>query len=247
MRCMSTEILEIMELLGPSEQGAEHPYLCRAEDGHLYYVKGRQTNRSSLWYEWICAALAREFGLQVPDFRLVHVCQELLDEAPREWRDLGAGVAFGSQQHASSVWLEKNLFDRIPDHIQRDVLVFDWWVRNTDRQKHNPNLLWDPATQELVVIDHNLAFDPDFSASGFLENHLFAAQWPHIVSDLVARTEYASRLSAALLAGFDVACDNAPEEWRWENPERDVAARVDLDAMRAFLSRCEDTELWRTV
>ena len=46
---MTANNLEIVEIIGPSEQGQQTPYKCRAEDGEIYYVKGRQTNRSSLW------------------------------------------------------------------------------------------------------------------------------------------------------------------------------------------------------
>lgn len=57
----------------------------------------------------------------------------------------------------------------VPDGIQQDVLVFDWWIHNGDRllteRGSNPNLFWNPASRELIVIDHNQAFDPDFDAA----------------------------------------------------------------------------------
>lgn len=242
-----TDILEIIEILGPSEQGLQQPYQCRAEDGLLYYVKGRQTDRASLWLEWICATLARQIGLNVPPFRLVQVSQELLDEAPVEWRNIGVGVAFGSQKHAASVWLEPCLFGQVPVTIQRDVLAFDWWIRNTDRQKGNVNLLWDPVQCSLLVIDHNLAFDPTFTAENFLENHVFAAQWRAIVQDMFILNDYETRFSQAFADCFDAACNNGPDEWYWNNPECDTPAKIDLEGFRALLLRCMTPELWRAV
>lgn len=238
--------LQIVEILSPSEQGLARPYKCRADDGEIYFVKGRQTTRACLWHEWICAHLAQRFGLQVPPFEIVEVCQELLDEAPPAWRDLGVGPAFGSRLHPSAVWLEVSALDRVPPQVQRDVLVFDWWVRNGDRQVGNPNLLWDVSAAELVVIDHNQAFDRHLSVTDFMTNHVFAAQWDTIADDLMLQAEYAERLSDALLA-LPTGCDNVPTEWYWANAEMDVPATFDLDRVTTILARCATPELWRTV
>jgi hypothetical protein len=244
---MTAHNLEIVEIIGPSEQGQQTPYKCRAEDGEIYYVKGRQTNRSSLWHEWICAHLARSFGLMVPPFSLVNVSQALLDEAQQSWRDLGTGIAFGSQNHATAAWVEPSMADKVPVQVQRDVLMFDWWVHNSDRLTHNSNLLWDTSNKHLVVIDHNMAFDANFTTTSFFSHHIFSDQWSAITSDLVMQTELSQRLSEAFTASFTLACDNAPPEWNWENTELDIPARVDLSAIRDFLLRCDTPELWRTV
>ena len=83
-------IVQIVEVLGPAEQGISRPFRCRGDDGHIYYVKGHQTNRASLWAEWICAHLARALELPLPPFGLVKIDETLLCELPREWRALGA-------------------------------------------------------------------------------------------------------------------------------------------------------------
>ncbi|CAN5533918.1 hypothetical protein BH10PSE16_BH10PSE16_40830 [soil metagenome] len=244
---MPAQVLEIEEIIGKSEQGMQTPYKCRAEDGKIYYVKGRQTNRTSLWHEWIGASLGKSFGLAVPPFALVNISQEILAEVVPDWRDLGAGIAFGSQYHPTGAWLEFGTRGLVPHAAQRDVLVFDWWVHNTDRGTHNSNLLWDTAEKQLVVIDHNMAFDADFSAESFLKHHIFAERWQEVSDDLHTQATYAQRLSDTLLASFDSACDNIPLEWHWSNPECDIPARIDINIIRALLSRCETPELWRTV
>ena len=244
---MPADVLEIIEIIGPSEQGQQTPYKCRAEDGEIYYVKGRQTNRSSLWNEWICAHLAASFGLQIPPFSLVHVSQEILEEVTPGWRHLGSGIAFGSKNHSTSAWLEPSMVNKIPEPAQRDVLIFDWWVHNSDRLTHNSNLLWDTSNKHLVVIDHNMAFDADFSRSQFFQHHIFASQWAAIADDLVTQEAFSQRLSKASAAVLAKACDNIPPEWHWENLECDVPARVNIDAILSLLSRCETPELWRTV
>lgn len=238
--------IQIVEILDPSEQGQARPYKCRGEDGNIYFVKGRQTTRACLWHEWVCGHLAQRFGLHVPPFEIVDICQELLNESPKEWRDLGAGPAFGSRLHPSAVWMEVSNLPVVPPLIQRDVLVFDWWVRNGDRLTGNPNLLWDVAAKELVVIDHNQAFDRNFSEADFLAHHVFAAHWHNINTDMVIQAEYAQRLADAL-KGLDADCDNVPPEWHWANAEMDVPANFDLSRIKATLARCATPELWRTV
>lgn len=239
-------IVQIIEVLGPSEQGHARPYLCRGTDGHLYYVKGQQTNRASLWREWICAHLAKALGLPIPPFALVQVDETLVEELPRNLRDIGGLPAFGSRQHPSAGWLELGIADQVPRHLQRDILMFDWWVHNTDRITGNPNLLWDAAHEAVVVIDHNHALDPEFNPDEFLATHVFASQWSSLTHDLVERAQYERRLCEALPAA-EFACQNAPEEWMWENSELDVPARFDRAFAFTVLSRCATTELWRTV
>jgi hypothetical protein len=105
--------------------------------------------------------------------------------------------------------------------LQRDVLVFDWWVRNTDRLRGNTNLLWDTAHEKLVVIDHNLALDKDFNTAEFLDQHVFAEQWQPLAQDLVTQAQYLQRLSLALAAAR-TAIAHAPQEWLWENSEFNI-------------------------
>lgn len=239
-------VLQIVEVLGQAEQGKSLPYLCRAEDGNLYYVKGQQTNRSSLWAEWICAHLAQAMNLALPPFSLVQVDESLLQELPRDLQAIGSLPAFGSRQHPNAAWLEVGIARQVPVKVQQDVLVFDWWVQNTDRLTGNTNLLWDADKEALVVIDHNLALGPDFDAEEFLQHHVFADQWPSVTDDLVSREQFSQRLMAALPAA-EKACQTAPEAWLWENSEFDLPARFDPALALRVLSRCATLELWRTV
>jgi len=238
--------VQIVEILGPSDQGKSRPYKCRGEDDAIYFVKGRQTNRASLWHEWICGHLALRFGLHVPPFAIVEVSEDLLWEAPAEWQNLGIGPAFGSRLHASALWMEVGWVSNVPLNIQRDVLVFDWWVRNGDRLAGNTNLLFDASTKELVVIDHNLAFDHNFKAGEFLMHHVFAAQWAAISADLATQDQYALRLRTALDA-LPLACHNVPSEWHWANNEMDVPANFAVEDIQKILNRCTTADLWRTV
>jgi hypothetical protein len=236
--------VDIVEIIGPSEQGMSRPYLCRGDDGLLYYVKGRQTNRASLWSEWIAGHAGRALGLPIPPFRVVNIDATLLPEAPPELQDIGSGPAFGSEKYHSALWLEPAQLPAVPRDIQQDLVLFDWWIRNTDRTTGNTNLLWDPDAKRPVVIDHNNAFDPDFDETTFCDHHVFADQWRAMRSDWVTHTSALDRLRAVMPV-VHAACKMAPAEWAWENAEMDVPARFDLARAVAQLARCENPELWR--
>jgi hypothetical protein len=235
--------IDIVEVIGPSEQGMAVPYVCRGEDGLLYYVKHRQSGSHSLWAEWICGHLALAFGLNLPQFRLVCIDQALLDECPPAWHDLGAGIGFGSEQHPVASWLEPAMAADVTPQVQQDIALFDWWVHNMDRTTGNTNLLWSPQQAEAVVIDFNNAFDPTFDEAAFMATHLFASQLPGCFDDLVTRDEYATRMAFAL-STLPAACDNLPLEWRWINPEMDIPTRFDLEACTRLLQRSLDGQPW---
>lgn len=235
--------IEIVEIVGPSEQGTARPYLCRGEDGLSYYVKGRQTNRHSLLAEWLCGHLGRAFGLNIPPFRQVLVSEGLILECPRDWRDLGEGICFGSEQHALAEWVEPARLQDIPEQEQQDIVLFDWWVQNMDRTVGNTNLLWDSSAKRAIVIDFNNAFDPHFDAKKFMECHVFASQLQSCFANLVIQAQYATRLATAL-QGWPIACDNLPVEWHWANPEMDVPANFDLAAATHLLERCLNETPW---
>jgi hypothetical protein len=167
--------IEIEEIIRPATQGRSRPYYCRGSDGHFYFVKGRP--RNSQGAEWICGHLARAFELPIPEFEIVDIGEELLKEASDECQLLGAGPAFGSRAVEGVSWLERESVGQILVELQTDILVFDYWIQNQDRTPVNTNLLWQAVNNRLTVIDHNSAFDRDFKPAGFLQGHLFRAQW----------------------------------------------------------------------
>ncbi len=54
---------------------------------------------------------------------------------------MGSLPAFGSREVVHTVWLELGIDHKVAPELQRKVLAFDWWVRNTDRLRGNTNLL----------------------------------------------------------------------------------------------------------
>ncbi|WP_309546573.1 HipA family kinase [Xanthomonas phaseoli] len=237
----------IEEIQGRTQQGATRPFLCRGDDGFLYYVKGIGANRRSLICEWMAGRLAAGFGLNIPQFEIAHVPPGLADLHP-EGRDLGSGPVFASRVAPNAneiVFLEAA---RVPREVRRDVIAFDWWIRNGDRsltaKGGNPNLLWDAGNSQLVVIDHNLAFDQDFDAGAFLATHIFQAEFPALRADLVLMAQYAARMKVTLEL-WDHAWRSVPDEWLFHDDEQTVSTDFNPTASAALLARCHTEDLWR--
>jgi len=224
------------------------PFICRGEDGEIYFVKGTGAGRRSQICEWIAGCLGRELGLPIPPFEIVDIPEELiLTGGMPGLSELGEGPAFGSQRH-SLMELPYSAIKEISPKVQWDVLAFDWWVRNLDRSLSeiggNPNLFWDPGTRELLVLDHNQAFDPDFTVEEFKEDHAFAHRIPTLFGDMVRRQDYAARLQS-VLESWDRICAEIPPVWHFADPEMTVPADFDFANARQQLALCHSDRFWR--
>lgn len=163
--------VEIVEILNRADQGITRPFICRGENDNVYFVKGKGSGRRSQICELVAGHLARRFGLPIAPFEIVNVPSEIVALGFRpDIGDLGAGPAFGSCAR-NVTELTPSLADEVPQSTQLDVLAFDWWVRNGDRTLTdvggNPNLFWNVDSEQLLVLDHNQAFDQTFTAEEF--------------------------------------------------------------------------------
>lgn len=240
---------QIVEVLHRAEQGTTRPFVCRCDDGETWFVKGRDANRRSLVCEWISGHLGRALNLPVPEFEAVYVPEELMELAPvmSELADLGAGPAFGSKL-AMGVELTASAVVHVPPELQRDVLAFDWWIRNADRtlsdKGGNPNLLWQAQTQQLVVIDHNLAFDEQFEVGKFLQSHVFHAEVQGLWGDMLRRETYTERFSKVLARTWSELALDMPPEWLFLDMEMTNPVPFRLDEFKAVLARCMHADFW---
>lgn len=66
-------MLEITEIIQRADQGRTKPFLCRASDEKMYYVKGRAATTSGLIKEWLGAQFSQSFGLPTPESKIVYV------------------------------------------------------------------------------------------------------------------------------------------------------------------------------
>lgn len=240
--------LTVVEVLERSKQGRTEPYICRCDDGEVYFVKGRSATRSELIAEWLCAKLGDAFGLPIAPYAIATVPEELIEADLTGWLcELGRGEVFASKR-VGAVELTETHRDLVPQGLRRDVIAFDWWVHNGDRNMTpkggNPNLLWNPEGEgRLVVIDHNLAFDSEFSAGEFLMLHVFADEIPGMFSDFLLRKEYAARF-AETLGKWNEICDTLPNTWRFIDPERTVPVEFSIPGVKTLLDRALTDTFW---
>jgi len=223
------------------------PFLCRCEDGHLYFVKGRAASARSLICEWLGGHLAKAFGLPIPAFAIAQAPPELVELHP-QGKDLGVLPLFASRRVEHVQEFSISHLGDVDADLQRDVLMFDWWIQNGDRtlttHSGNPNLLWDTDAHKLVVIDHNLAFEAGFNAALFAETHVFAGQIPLLNQDLFQPGQFREKFVRAL-AVWAEACKNVPSEWWFVDEEQTVPTAFDPTAALALLKRYEHEDFWR--
>lgn len=240
--------IEIVEVLRRSEQGMTQPFICRGDDGVTYFVKGRRAGRKSLIAEWVVGNLAQALDLPVPSFEIVSVPARLLDAyGSDEYRlELGAGLAFGSSARTATEFSWSRI-DQVPDDLQISVFAFDWWVRNGDRMLSerggNPNLFWDEVADELIILDHNLAFDSDLSAADFLANHAFCAHGARLEADCELQEGFRRACIGALPVATS-ALANTPESWWYQDPEQTVPIALRPDTVLDLLGKCKSDDFW---
>lgn len=240
--------LIITEISDRSSDGRTRPFKCRCADDDLYYVKGHAALHRGLICEWMAGHLAAALGLNLPRCAIAYAPPELVKWHP-EGRDLGAGWVFASRAVERLNWISFGSVATLPKALRRDILVFDWWVRNADRtlseKDGNPNLLFDTDSGELVVIDHNLAFDPEFDEKLFFETHIFGGEWAGLCEDLVEMANYQSRLKETLDRVWVDAWKQVPAEWLFYDEEQTIPTDFDDAAWLKMLERCTLETFWR--
>lgn len=166
---------------------------------------------------------------------LVEFNESLVKILPSQFNNIQVGYAFGSQE-VDAIWLEEAYVESVPAELQKAVFAFDWWIQNTDRTQINPNLLWQKNNQ-LIVIDHNNAFDPDFDANTFINEHIFAEQGKQLLSNFIDRDAWQDKFQAAHNL-FLQAFKCAPDEWQWYDVQQTIPSNFDFDYCQTIINRC---------
>jgi len=243
-------IVEAKEILRQSTQGRTQPFIVRDVMDEQYVVKGiHGVGQPSLVAELICAELARRCELPIAEYALMRFPAGMLDFSmePRA-SDLKGGLAFASKVAAHSQDLLFSQISEVDEVIQQRLLLFDMWVNNEDRrlsaQGGNVNLLWS-SVSGLVVIDHNLAFDP-INGNGDFENHVFSHQRA-CFADLEVRARHEAVLDAAL-NDWDMIIDSIPLEWLYHDIDDDTSEiHPSLAERFNLLARLRDPSFWSLI
>lgn len=243
-------IVEAAEIAHRSSQGTLKPFFVRDTLGDLYVVKGVDgAGRKALIAELLCAELGRRCGLPVADYALMTFPEGMLEFSTLDGAsDLSGGLAFASRVIPYCQELTFDQVEEVPTELQLRVLLFDIWVSNEDRylteQSGNVNLLVDEAG-DLVVIDHNLAFDPLIGIGDF-DLHVFCGQ-RQALRDLEVQARLSSALDTAL-GDWDSIIDLLPDEWVYWDPEDDsTEVCPTLTDRHAWLQRLHEPTFWRDI
>lgn len=239
--------VQIVEVIRRSEQGITQPYICRGDNDKVYFVKGIGAGRRSQLCEWIAGNLGLALGLPIAPFDIVEVPEELMElNFTLNLSDLGSGPAFGSQRQ-EVMELNVSGVDEVSELLQQDVFAFDWWIRNSDRllteKGGNPNLFWNPRDQELIVIDHNQAFDAAFNPDVFNELHIFRSQRHRVFGDMLCHQDYNRRFTLAL-NNWPEICNGLPKEWFFADAEMTVPVNFSLGDAYKLLEEYKKDGFW---
>lgn len=234
--------VNVTEVIGRSAQGITRPFLCRGDDGRLYYVKGNGAGRRALISEWIAGRIGLRLGLPIPPFVLAEVSAGLVQFSARDdIRELGAGTGFGSEVVSNTDELTYLFVEQVEPALRARILLFDWWVCNGDRtlteDGGNVNLLWSHRDRRLHVIDQNLAFD-DQSKEDMWVHHVFResiSEWtPQFQNEM-------TKLMTSILKDLPGWWKAMPEGWT------EVEAGISLTDIEKLLWRFEShpSIFWR--
>ncbi len=237
------------EIIRQSYQGVSvKPFLIRADDDQTYFVKGfARAGGPGLISEVIAAELAIHLDLPIPPWRIMDIPQALIEFSTVEnAHDLAGGPAFASLQIANAADLMWANVDAIPPELRKTMLLFDWWILNGDRNLGeiggNVNLLLD-SKGELVVIDHNAAFERTLTLEEFQQYHVFRSLLGAEHSNLLARLDYLPRLDAAL-NDWSRITSLLPEEWIYRDADQVDETEPTLQKRLQILERYKEDLFW---
>lgn len=245
---MNTHLITAVEILRQSDQGySAIPFIIRADDGYIYFVKGfSKTKPVGLVSEVIAAELGSRIGLPIPEWRYIHIPDELIKFSfLKNACDLSGGIAFASRQVDNARDLLFESVENVDPQLRLLLITFDYWIQNEDRnlskQGGNVNLLLSDYST-LHVIDHNGAFDTHFSLVNFTNHHVFKDS----ISDLADLMTQASLKAtfAKALDDWQAIIASLPQQWLYHDKEQIDVIEPSLATRLNILTRYTQDSFW---
>ena len=210
-------MLEVIEIIKKMNQGYTQPYLCIADDGNKYIVKGKGALGRGLICEYICASIGKAFGLPIPDFDLIEVSNDLIEDDPIYQQNFDTQPAFASKYIEQTQEINLTILKQLEPKLLEDIFIFDYWVKNEDRTlgdngQGNPNLFFTIKDKKLHVVDHNLAFDKNYDFRCVKDIHVGKNCWYKSQINCFDFDGYKQRMENALI-NFNQCIDNLPPTW----------------------------------
>ena len=232
----------IVEILHQMQQGATAPYLCMADNDKKYVIKRQRAGFEGCIKEWLFGKLGQNIGLPIPDCELVYVDNSLLEYNDNYMFEIGEGMAFGSEHVSDLQEVNYQQLQGFPKNTLQDLYVFDYWIRNADRNltefSGNPNLFYKQSSLDMIVLDHNLAFDSEFLIENHNQLHVSKQFWPAQI-DYELQQSYEERIKTALTNWNDLVAD-IPGDWK------EGVANFDglINEIKLVLNEYQNKQFW---
>ena len=227
----------------PLREGGSLPAIVEADDDGLYVAKFRGAGHGvkALVAELVAGEIARALGLLVPEIVLLDFDPRLAAAEPdaeiRELLQRSSGLNVGLDFLPGALGFDPAAGFRPPPDLCADIVWFDAFVTNVDRDARNTNLLvWH---KRLWLIDHGSALyihhswrDPAAHARRPLAEIKRNVLLPYASSILEADERLAGKVTPDLLVEILAA---VPDDWLSADSDRpDPADRRDpADSDRA--------------
>lgn len=242
-------MISVIEIQQKMTQGKTEPWLCLGDDQTKYVVKRASATFRGCVYEWIAANLGQRFGLAIPDYALVYIDEALVEFDIDLLVGLGAGAAFASCYKENLQEVNVDVVQRANRQVLKDLYMFDYWIKNGDRlltvNGGNPNLYYNVVSDSLVVFDHNLAFDMDFSVEDHKNLHvasgLFRGQTDLFVPEI--NKDYYTEKFQMAFNDIDEIINGVPEEWLNEIPN----VIGEIERIKVVLAAFKQDDFWRAL
>lgn len=97
--------------------------------------------------------------------------------------------------------------------------------------------------EALVIIDHNQAFDPNFSDQEFVGLHAFRSRIDDITGDWLVQKAYEDRFSEVMTEWASI-CDTVPPAWWFVDTEQTVRTDFNVEEAHRLLMRHQISGFW---
>ncbi|WP_416149885.1 HipA family kinase [Salipaludibacillus sp. HK11] len=234
-------VLEAVSYIHRLGKGSSRPrpHLFTCNDGQKYAVRLMIDNKSirPLVNEFVAYRLAERLDLPVPKTSIVHVSDNLIQNSSRFPKNIVPGNHFGSFYYIDTILpTKKSIFRcRNVDKIA-DMLLFDIWINNRDRNLTNILVRKKKQDYQLILIDHDKVFNHrDWKGENLIKNmseNKLEYRWGrnqkyfrNFINSKAAVKKSLRRIEALPKSEIAFIVNAIPKEWCVSSKERNTLVR----------------------
>jgi hypothetical protein len=231
----------------PLREGGSMPAIVEADDLGLYVLKFRGAGQGvlALAAELICAGIARELDLPVPEVVFAQVdCELGRNEGDPEIQHLlqsSQGTNLAMDYLPGSAMFDLAARDLVDPVFAARTVWFDAFITNVDRTARNPNLLcWH---RSLYLIDHGAAlyFHHDWGGLDQRARSAFPLIREHVLLRWAKDLEAADACLRPLLTrpALERILEQVPADWLVPEKGAETPEAKRSGYLQYFLARLE--------